>query len=185
MRYTFASSMALLVCVACDPMVVEEDTPITFDATPSDGGPDTPPELDGGDGTCGESITLDGWGALPETCLPRCMRATGETYEACAGVASCIGDVLRADATETVTVRTYAGIFAVSCGGSESTYGCVDWQTFSCEAEACPDAYRAWATCSAAMNCTDERATLDTCIEGASVYPICIDELVGDCFSEL
>jgi len=53
------------------------------------------------------------------------------------------------------------------------------------EAEACPDAYRTWATCSAAHACTDERATLDACVASADVYPICIDELVGDCFSEL
>lgn len=183
MRFTLVLLTAL--ALGCDPMTVDEDAPITFDATPTDGGPDTPEAPDAGDGTCGESITLDGWGALPDTCLPRCTRATGETYEACAGEPSCVGNALRADTTEIVTVRTYAGIFAVSCGGSERTYGCVDWQTFSCEAEACPDAYRAWATCSAAMNCTDERDLLDTCVADASVYPICIDELVSHCFSEL
>lgn len=162
---------------------------ITFDDVGApDVGMDDAGEPDAGDGTCGETISITGWGALPDTCLPRCTAATHAAVNACGSDLACINTAVLADTTPGVVVRTYAGLLGVSCGGEDvdglRVYPCIAWQDYACQAEVCQPEYAAWATCVSAGTCTDEMDTLYACIEtNIAAYQSCISEAVVACYA--
>ena len=168
--------------------MTDDAGPIQFDADLSDAGTDAG-EPDAGDGTCGETISIGGWGALPDTCLPRCTAATHAAVNACGTDLACVNAAVLADTTPGVVVRTYAGMQGVSCGGEDfgglTVYPCIAWQDYACQSEACPAEYTAWVTCASAGSCTDERATLDACLleTNRAAYTSCISVAVVACYA--
>lgn len=176
-----------MVCVALaacgTPAPVAEDASIVVDI-PDTGPPDAGAPADAGDGTCGMSITINGWGQLPDSCLPRCTAATRAAVAAC-DTEACSQAARQADETPVVLVLTYAGPLGVSCAGTDTAYPCSAWQTYSCQADVCPDAYEAWARCRAeGAPCTDEEAALTTCSEASADFEPCLTTRLDACYAD-
>lgn len=128
---------------------------------------------------CGQSAIGNGWGELPESCLPRCSAETGVAYRKCE-TEECRTAVLAGDASPLVRVDTYAGIRTVSCSGFLATHTCKGWQTYSCLADACPDAYYTAVSCTG--DCKDQYEALNQCAEANPLFAPCLSERVNACF---
>lgn len=150
-------------------------------AVPQDAALWEPPVVDdaGPPEACGQSEVGNGWGELPKSCLPRCTAQTGVAYRKCT-TEECMLAAIAEDATPGARVETYAGIRTVSCSGSVNTLSCKKWQTYSCLADACPDAYYELLSCT--QDCEDEQAAMTECAEAHPAFAPCLNERISACF---
>ena len=176
--------LCFAVAACSGPAPVTEDAGGIVVDIPDGGTPDTDASIDGGDVTCGMSITINGWGQLPDPCLPRCSAATRDAVAAC-GDESCRWAAWAADETPAVLVQTYAGPLGVSCAGDGTAYPCFAWQTYSCQADTCPAEYEAWANCRAEGSiCTELETALTTCNQASAEFAPCVTTRLAQCYPE-
>lgn len=98
---------------------------------------------------------------LPDACLPRCTAATQQRTIECRdepNPAQCQAEAFAADPTSPMALVIGAEQFLLNCGN------CLEWQTWSCFFEHCPDETLAVFRCG--NNCAGPQAALQACITG-------------------
>lgn len=114
-----------------------------------------------------------GMPALPGACLPRCARATWDQVIACRTApdpASCQLEAMEADPTPAQLIDGVGDTLAIDCRQ------CVDWQTFSCIAESCPEEALRFQRCrSLTPNapCDAESNAMFTCAAASPTFRPC------------
>lgn len=165
-----------------DAGLVIPDSAAANDASVSDA---STPSPDTGNGTCGAAEGASLLPQLPTSCLPMCDDANRAALAACGPLDfQCRRQAVPFDAGAIVLVDTPIGPQMVSCGGSRtgSVWPCFGWQETSCEADFCPDEYRAYIQCiNAGGSCAAEDTAVLNCLENSTDYQACVTQRIGAC----